>query len=99
MHPRQFAEISDADPALLRQVELLRQEDVEIEQCRERLNQLVLQLAQHVAKFEPDEGRAQPYLKRLTEEGIAFVVRVRKQEVAVETWFAEAFHREHGGGD
>jgi hypothetical protein len=98
-HPQQYQEISEADAALFRQVELLKAEDEAIAQDREKLNQTMSRMAEHLPKMEPDEAKAQPHVQNLMDQSIALVARVRKQEVAVQTWFAEAFNRERGGGD
>jgi hypothetical protein len=99
LHPRQFQEISNEDPALFQQVELLKAEDDAIEQEREKLNQSVTRVATHVPKLEPDEGKANNRVQDLIDEAMGFIVRARKQEVAVQTWYVEAFNRERGGGD
>jgi hypothetical protein len=49
--------------------------------------------------MEPDEAKAQPHIQKLVDTSVALVTRVRKQDVALQTWFAEAFNRERGGGD
>jgi hypothetical protein len=98
-HPRQYEEISTADAALLPRVEALRAEDQAIEADREALHQRMSRIGRQVPKLEPNEIKAQPHLEKLLDEALAFVARVRKQEVAVETWFSEAFNRERGGGD
>jgi hypothetical protein len=99
LHPRQYQEISNEDPALFQQVELLKAEDDAIEQEREKLNQSVTRVATHVPKLEPDEGKANNHVQKLIDESMAFIMRARKQEVAVQTWYMEAFNRERGGGD
>jgi hypothetical protein len=99
LHPRQYQEISNEDPALFQQVELLKAEDEAIEREREKLNQSVTRVATHVPKLEPDEGKANNQIQTLIEESMAFIMRARKQEVAVQTWYVEAFNRERGGGD
>jgi len=99
LHPRQYEEISNADAALFQQIELLKAEDSAIEQDRDRLDRAVKRVADHVPKLEPDEAKAEPHVESLVEDAMAFVGRVRKQEVAVQTWFMEAFNRERGGGD
>jgi uncharacterized protein (UPF0335 family) len=99
LHPKQFDEIAEADAALLRQVELMRAEDECIADEQASLNQTVARMREHLPKFEPDEAKAQPHIEKIQAVGVAFVARVRKQEVAVQTWFAEAFNRERGGGD
>jgi hypothetical protein len=98
-HPRQFEEIATADAALLQRVELMRSEDEALEEDREKLAQTVSRLAQHLPKLEPDEAKAQPHIQALMDQAVSFIARVRKQEVALQTWFMEAFNRERGGGD
>jgi hypothetical protein len=99
LHPRQYQEISNEDPALFQQIELLKAEDDAIERDREKLTQSVTRIAELVPKLEPDEGKANRHIQTLIDEALAFVIRARKQEVAVQTWFVEAFNRERGGGD
>ena len=99
LHPRQYEEISNQDAALFQQIELLTKEDDTIEQERQKLDRTVARVTGHVAKLGPDEAKAEPHIKGLVDEALTFVGRIRKQEVAVQTWFAEAFNRERGGGD
>ena len=99
LHPRQYDEISNEDPALFQQVELLKAEDDAIERDREKLNQSVTSVATHAPKLEPDEGKANRHIQSLIDDAMAFVMRARKQQVAVQTWYVEAFNRERGGGD
>lgn len=98
-HPRQYEQMSKEDPELLPRVEQLQGEDAAIEQEREKLSHTVARTAQHVPKLEPDEERAQQHTKKLVDEGMAFIARVRKQEVAIQTWFVEAFNRDRGAVD
>lgn len=99
LHPRQYEEIAKQDPELLPRIELLKAEDAAIEDQREKLNQVVVRLSQHAPKLEPDEEKAQKHTKSLIDDGTAFVARVRKQGVAVQTWYVEAFTRDHGAVD
>jgi hypothetical protein len=99
LHPRQYQEIAKEDPALFQQVELLKAEDEAIEQEREKLNQTVARVATRAPKVEPDEAKANNHVQDLIDKAMAFIMRARKQEFAVQTWFVEAFNRERGGGD
>jgi hypothetical protein len=99
LHPRQYQEIAKEDPALFQQVELLKAEDEAIEHEREKLHQNVARVATRAPQVEPDEGKANNYVQTLIDEAMAFIMRARKQEVAVQTWYVEAFNRERGGGD
>jgi hypothetical protein len=97
-HPRQFEEIGSADPELLPRIEQLQAEDTAIEEDRERFATSIKRSTEHIPKLEPDEGKAQQHTKKLVDEGMAFITRVRTQEVAIQTWFVEAFNRDRGAG-
>jgi hypothetical protein len=99
LHPRTYEEMGKQDAELLPRMELLRGEDQAIKDDRERIGGLIARDVKLVPTLEPDEGRAYSYLKPLIDEGLAFVLRVRKQEVALETWLAEAFNRDRGSVD
>ncbi len=99
LHPRQYEEMAEEDQEILPQIERLKAEDEAIaEQC-EHFDRMVGRDAQHVPKLEPDEAKAQKHVQQLIDEGLDFVQRVRKQEVAVGTWLVEAFNRDRGTGD
>ena len=59
----------------------------------------VVRVVQHLPKLEPDEEKAQKHIKSLIDDGVAFAARVRKQSVAVQTWYVEAFDRDSGAVD
>jgi hypothetical protein len=99
LHPRQYDEIGNQDPELLPRIELLKAEDEAIEQQREQIASAVGRVAQHVPKLEPDEEKAQKHTKSLVDDGTGFLSRIRKQEVAVQTWYVEAFARDRGAVD
>ncbi len=99
LHARQYEEIAKQDPELLPRLDLLKTEDTAIEQLRDQLNQTVIRVGQHAPSFEPDEEKSQKFTKSLIDDGLAFVTRVRKQSVAVQTWYIEAFNRDGGSVD
>src|SRR4051812_29216345 len=99
LHPRQYEEISKQDPELLPRIEQLQAEDEAIEQQRAQLSQSIGRIGQHAPKLEPDEEKAQKYIKAIVNQGTAFLTQVRKQEVAVQTWYVEAFNRDRGAVD
>lgn len=96
MHPAEFQNIEDEDPELTRRVELMRAEDRELEQEADRLIDDAARLEAAVHKAEPDEARVEAPLTRLANATLGFVIRVRKQEIAVRTWLGEAFGRDRG---
>jgi hypothetical protein len=99
LHPQQFDEIAQQDQELFPQIEQLKAEDEAIAADLTRISNMVARDAEHVPKLEPDEGKAQKHVQNLIDAGLAFIIRVRKQEVAVETWLVEAFNRDRGAGD
>jgi hypothetical protein len=99
LHPSQYEEISKQDPELLPRIEQLQAEDESIEQQRAQLSDSIGRVGQHAPKLEPDEAKAQKYIKTLVDQGTAFLTQVRKQEVAVQTWYVEAFNRDGGAVD
>ena len=99
IHPRQFEEISKQDPELLPRVEQLQAEDAAIEQQRQQLSHSIGQVLRQVPEIEPDEEKAQKHTRGIVDGGMAFLIRVRKQEVAVQTWYIEAFNRDGGAVD
>jgi hypothetical protein len=99
LHPRQYDEIAKQDPELFPRIEQLQAEDEAIEQQRAQLSQSIGRVGQHVPKMEPDEEKAQKYTKAMIDNGTAFLIQVRKQEAAVQTWYVEAFNRDGGAVD
>ena len=99
LHPRHYDEIAKQDPELLPRIDQLRAEDESIEQQREQLAQSIGRMGQHVPKMEPDEEKAHKHTKAIIDSGTAFLTQVRKQEVAVQTWYVEAFNRDGGAVD
>jgi hypothetical protein len=99
LHPRQYDEISKQDPELFPKIEQLQAEDEAIEQQRAQLSQSIGRVGQQAPKLEPDEEKAQKYTKSIIDQGTAFLTQVRKQEIAVQTWYVEAFNRDRGAVD
>jgi hypothetical protein len=99
LHPRQYDEIAKQDPELLPRIEQLQAEDEVIEQQRAQLSLSIGRMGQHVPKMEPDEEKAHKHTQAIIDSGTAFLTQVRKQEVAVQTWYVEAFNRDGGAVD
>jgi len=99
LHPRLYQQISNQDPELLPRTEKLQAEDTGIAQDRAVFDRLLQHFVEHTPRFEPDEEKIANHTRSLVSKGIALVNRVRKQEVAVQTWFVEAFTRDRGVAD
>lgn len=98
-HPPQFEAIGKQDMELLPTVERLQAEDTAIASDLAAYHHGISRYAEQIPKLEPNEEKAQHYIKKLIDEGIALIVRVRKQEVAIQTWYIEAFNRDRGPVD
>jgi hypothetical protein len=99
LHPRQYDEIAKQDPELLTRIDRLKSEDAVIDAERVKVDQGVMRLAEHLPKLEPDEEKAKVRASSFVDEATAFLSRVRKQSVAVQTWYMEAFNRDAGSVD
>jgi hypothetical protein len=99
LHPRQYDEIAKQDPELLARIDKLKEEDTVIDAERVKVDQSVTRLAEHLPKLEPDEEKAKVRASTFVDEATAFLARVRKQSVGVQTWYIEAFNRDAGSVD
>jgi hypothetical protein len=99
LHPRQYNEISEQDPELLPRIDQLRAEDDSIEQQRSKLSDAIGRVSQDLPQLEPDEEKAQQSVQSIIDAGTAFLIQVRKQQLAVQTWYVEAFNRDDGTVD
>ena len=97
-HPAQFGQMRKEDAALGSQIESLEQED---QANLQRLDEIVTRIAKLHGKYttEANESLLKEDFDNFVDEGLAFVVAVRKQETALTTWFAEAFRRDVGAAD
>ena len=99
LHPKQFKQIAKEDPELSAQVEKLKAEDEALEAERSRLARLVDETARLAPLVEPHEQKFNESTAQLVNGGIAFIGRFKKQQVALGTWFQEAFNRDRGVAD
>ena len=98
-HRLQFDQIMREDPALQRSVEHLRADDEALMDLLQSLQSQAVGFAAKAAAIEPDEALMGQEWTRFVDEGLWFVIRVRKQDTAIHTWLGEALNRERGTGD
>lgn len=99
LHPKQLKQIGQEDPELLTQVDNMQAEDAALEEGRVCLDGIIERLARLAPKVEPDERKFHEYQAQLQKDGVDFLSRVKKQQVAMQTWFQEAFNRDRGVAD
>jgi seryl-tRNA synthetase len=99
VHRDQFQEIESQNSELLARVEHLREED---HKNREWCRSLAVQFAElesNAVRAGADEKQVMEQQQKLLDEGLRFVMNVRRQETAIRTWTEEAFDRDTGFGD
>jgi hypothetical protein len=98
LHP-QYAQIAKSDPELLTRVEKLIAEDqnlvLEQDAFRTRINEFVKRASQ----IKKDEAQATAERTKLEQEGLALILRIKRQRAAADTWLAEANYRDRGPVD
>jgi len=99
VHPRTIKQIAAEDPELSARAVNLKNEDEESLRQFERLWTWVSRLPKRVSEVEPDEGVMEDELKELIDEGLKFVLHVRRQETAIKTWMNESLFRDRGPVD
>lgn len=98
-HEERFRQIQEQDPELSARVKQLRNEDQQLLQDFESVAHRISALDQKTADQLANRPQSEKQLAELIESGLAFVIRVRTQEVAISTWHMEAFQRDRGLGD
>jgi hypothetical protein len=99
VHPEQFADIEKQDAELMARVEQLRDEDRKNQDwCRTLATQFA-ELEANAIRAGADEKQVIDQQQKLLDEGLRFVMNVRRQETTIRTWNEEAFSRDTGMGD
>jgi hypothetical protein len=91
--------ISRQDPELANRVEQLRQEDAELREQAFHLMERMDKVASDADKLESYEPVLKQEVSDIIDSGLKWVFRTRKQEVALTTWYREAFNRGRGVPD
>jgi hypothetical protein len=99
VHPEQIQAIGAEDPEMLPKTEKLRADDQNVRETFSRLKQRFGELSARAERVDSDEARVSDHLPAMTDEALATIMLIRKQETAVRTWFVEAFQRDRGEGD
>src|SRR5947209_3460746 len=95
-HAEKLAQISHEDRGLSRRVSQLKEDDQESLRRWDAFRSQLQVLTRKAGHFEPDELPIEDALKRFIAQGLAFVIHVRKQEIALDTWLGEALDRDRG---
>lgn len=99
VHHRTIKQIAMEDPELSTRAVALKDADRQIMQQLEKLLTSVRTLPDRVANVEPDEASMNSELEQIVNDGLKFVLDVRGQETAINTWMTESVYRDRGMGD
>lgn len=98
-HDAQLAEIQEHDAALTPRVERMRAEQEEILGELAQLERTATALRDHAQRIEPAEAELDEQREAFVQQGTQWVIRLRRQEQAVTTWYVEALERDRGTVD
>jgi hypothetical protein len=96
---RQYLEIAGSDPELLPKIEQMIAEDRRLVEDLGGLRRRLAAFAQSAALIKKNEVKVAEERQRLEEDGIALIIRIKKQRAAADTWLAEALYRDRGSVD
>ena len=99
VHHRAIKQIAIDDPELSARAVNLKRTDEQNRQTFERLLKRVSNLPERVSQAEPDESSMMDELHKTIDDGLKFVLSVRGQETALDTWMNESLYRDRGEGE
>jgi hypothetical protein len=95
-HAPRFEQIFAEDPELARRVEQMKKVDTELANQASDLQQQLSGLCSAAAALEPDEARVAERVEQTVQFGLQLITAIRRQEVTLTTWHAEALNRDRG---
>jgi hypothetical protein len=98
LHP-QYAEIAKSDSELLTRVQQLIAEDQNLVLEQAKFDQRVNDFARRASQIKKDEAQTTAERTKVEQEGIALVLRIKRQRAAADTWLTEANYRDRGPVD
>ena len=99
VHHRTIKQIALEDPELSARAVNLKQADEQNMSNLEQLLNRAWNLPERVDQAEPDESSMESELREIIDDGLKFVLAVRGQETAIDTWMSESLNRDRGEGD
>ena len=98
LHP-QYAQIAKTDGELLTRVEQLIAEDQNLILEQHAFEKRVADFVKRAAQIKKDEAQVASERPKLEQEGIALILRIKRQRAAADTWLTEANYRDRGPVD
>jgi len=98
LHP-QYAEIAKSDAELLTRVQQLIEEDQNLILEQEAFRNRMSDFAKRASQIKKDEAQVANERTKLEQDGIALILRIKRQRAAADTWLTEAAYRDRGPVD
>jgi hypothetical protein len=98
LHP-QYAEIAKSDSELLTRVQQLIAEDQNLILEQDKFDKRVNDFVSRASQIKKDEAQTATERTKVEQEGLALVLRIKRQRAAADTWLAEANYRDRGPVD
>lgn len=98
-HKRVLEDIKRQDAELSTRVQELRAQDAELLKQARRVKADATKLAEDAKVLPSHEPRIKREVKDFVNEGLDWIIRAKKQEAALTTWYQEAFNRDRGVAD
>lgn len=96
---QKLKQIAQADPGLLRRVADMQNQDRQSLTMEVNLRKELDSLQAKAKVLEPNESRLDEKLQWFIDAGLDFIIHVRKQQTAIDTWLMEAIERDRGTVD
>jgi len=98
LHP-QYAEIAKSNSELLARVQQLIEEDQNLILEQDAFRNRMSDFAKRASQIKKDEAQATSERTKMEQEGIALILRIKRQRAAADTWMTEAAYRDRGPVD
>jgi hypothetical protein len=98
-HGRAYETIVKSRSNLTQQVDKLRSEEPEILAALASVEQLADRFCSSIDETVLAGQQFQPKREQLISDGLALILRVRRQRAAIDTWLGESLQRDNGVGD
>ncbi len=92
----QYKQIARTDEDLLPRVEQMIQEEHQLQEDLVEFENMLSDLATRAEDVDNDELKAMNHKTRVERDGVALLIRIKKQEAAASTWLQEALYRDRG---
>jgi hypothetical protein len=92
----QLKDIAAQDAEMFRRVEQLQLLKDDVFKRFEQLDRLIVAIKKPVDIDEDREAKMRPAIEKLSADGLALAIDVRKLDREIATWYVEAFQRDRG---